>query len=94
VNCYVPYILVDVLLNWIVKGFHTGFYLPLLIICWGLVSAFLGFTKSYARFIAARCLLGLFEGGLLGGMVVYLAMFYQTHHVSMFMKFPSCRDDC
>ncbi len=76
---YVPYILVDVPSNWIIKRFRAGFYLPLLIICWGVVSTFLGFTKSYGGLIAARCLLGLFEGGLLGGMVVYLAMFYKRH---------------
>lgn len=47
----------------------------------GLVSTFLGFTKSYAGLIVARCFLGLFEGGLLGGMIVYLAMFYERHQM-------------
>lgn len=34
---YVPYILVDVPSNWIVKHFKAGRYLPFLIFCWGLV---------------------------------------------------------
>jgi hypothetical protein len=34
---YVPYILVDVPSNWIVKHFKAGRYLPFLITCWGLV---------------------------------------------------------
>lgn len=34
---YVPYILVDVPSNWIVKHFKAGRYLPFLIIMWGLV---------------------------------------------------------
>lgn len=34
---YVPYILVDVPSNWIVKYFKAGRYLPFLITCWGLV---------------------------------------------------------
>jgi hypothetical protein len=64
---HVPYTLVDVPSKWIVKEFRYGIYLPLLIICSGLVSTFLVFTKSYAGLIFVRCLLGLFEGGLLGG---------------------------
>lgn len=34
---YVPYILIDVPSNWVVKHFKAGYYLPFLIICWGLV---------------------------------------------------------
>ena len=34
---YVPYILVDVPSNWIVKHFKAGRYLPFLITMWGLV---------------------------------------------------------
>jgi MFS family permease len=71
---YVPYILVDVPSNWIVKHFKAGRYLPFLITSWGVVSTFLGFTKSYGGLVAARFFLGLCEGGLLGGMIVYLAM--------------------
>jgi MFS family permease len=78
---YVPYIAVDVPSNWVVKHFQAGYYLPFLLICWGLVSTFLGFTKSYGGLIAARFFLGLCEGGLLGGMVVYLAMFYRRHQM-------------
>ena len=78
---YIPYICVDIPSNWIVKRMRAGYYLPALIISWGLVSTCLGFTKSYAGLVAARFFLGFCEGGLLGGMVVYLAMFYQRHQV-------------
>ncbi|ETN43675.1 uncharacterized protein HMPREF1541_02834 [Cyphellophora europaea CBS 101466] len=78
---YIPYILVDVPSNWVVKYFKAGRYLPFLITGWGLVSTFLGFTKSYGGLVAARAILGLFEGGLLGGMIVYLAMFYRRHEM-------------
>lgn len=33
---YIPYILVDVPSNWIVKKIGCGWYLPILITCWGL----------------------------------------------------------
>ena len=63
------------------KHFRAGHYLPFLLISWGLCSTFSGFTKSYGGLIAARFFLGMCEGGLLGGMVVYLAMFYRRHEM-------------
>ncbi|KAG6355294.1 hypothetical protein INS49_003255 [Diaporthe citri] len=78
---YIPYILVDVPSNWIIKRIRAGIYLPALITAWGLVSTFLGFTKSFGGLVAARFFLGAFEGGLLGGIIVYLAMFYRRHEM-------------
>ncbi|QKX59302.1 uncharacterized protein TRUGW13939_06434 [Talaromyces rugulosus] len=78
---YIPYILVDVPSNWAVKHVRAGIFLPGLITAWGLTSTFLGFTKSFSGLVVARLALGLCEGGLLGGMVVYLAMFYRRHQM-------------
>ncbi|KAL1608361.1 hypothetical protein SLS60_003302 [Paraconiothyrium brasiliense] len=78
---YVPYILWDVPSNLVIKYFRAGHYLPGLLIAWGLVSMCTGFVKSYAGLLAARFFLGLAEGGLLGGMLVYLAMFYRRHQM-------------
>ncbi|KAI0480561.1 MFS transporter-like protein [Xylariaceae sp. FL0804] len=78
---YIPYVLVDVPSNWIVKRVRAGVYLPLLMTCWGLVSTFLGFTKSLAGLVVCRLLLGACEGGLLGGIIVYLAIFYRRHQM-------------
>ncbi|KAH8195559.1 hypothetical protein TruAng_010275 [Truncatella angustata] len=87
---YIPYILVDVPSNWIIKHVKAGYYLPTLITCWGLVSTFVGFTKSLAGLIVARLLLGAFEGGLLGGIIVYLAMFYRRHQMVRRIGFFYC----
>ncbi len=78
---YVPYILVDVPSNWLVKRVGAGYYLPVLVIGWGIVSLCLGFVKSYEGLLACRFFLGLMEGGLLGGMIIYLAMFYRRHQL-------------
>lgn len=78
---YIPYILVDVPSNWIIKKVKAGIYLPAIMTAWGLVSTFLGFTTSLAGLIVCRLLLGLFEGGLAGGIIVYLAMFYPRHQM-------------
>lgn len=50
-------------------------------LAWGLVGMCIGFVKSYEGLLAARFFLGLFEGGLLGGMVLYLSMFYRRHEM-------------
>ncbi|KAF2868256.1 MFS transporter-like protein [Massariosphaeria phaeospora] len=78
---YIPYILVDVPSNLLLKKFRAGVYLPALITLWGLVCCFMGFTKSYAGLIVCRLLLGMFEGGILGGVIIYLAMFYRRHQM-------------
>ncbi|KAJ4341103.1 hypothetical protein N0V95_007323 [Ascochyta clinopodiicola] len=69
---YIPYIIADVPSNWLVKRFRAGVYLPTLITMWGLVCTFMGFTKSFAGLVVCRALLGLFEGGILGGVIVGL----------------------
>jgi MFS family permease len=78
---YVPYILVDVPSNWFVKRVGAGYYLPALVVGWGIVSLCIGFVKTYESLLVVRFFLGLMEGGLLGGMIIYLAMFYQRHQL-------------
>jgi MFS family permease len=65
----------------VLKYFKAGYYLPALIIAWGAVSMCMGFVKSYTGLLVARFFLGLCEGGLLGGMIIYLAMFYRRHQL-------------
>ncbi|KAF2031725.1 MFS general substrate transporter [Setomelanomma holmii] len=76
---YIPYILVDVPCNLLVKRLRAGIYLPSLITVWGIVCMCTGFITNFAGLIACRLLLGLFEGGILGGVIIYLAMFYRRH---------------
>ena len=78
---YVPYICIDVPSNWFLKYIGAGYYLPGLMLGWGLVGMCIGFVKSYEGLLAARFFLGLCEGGLLGGMVLYLSMFYRRHEM-------------
>ena len=78
---YVPYILVDVPSNLLLKRARAGVYLPLLITAWGAVCTCVGFTKSFAGLVVCRVLLGVFEGGILGGVIIYLAMFYRRHEM-------------
>jgi MFS family permease len=46
-----------------------------------MVTTFMGFVQSFAGLVVCRLLLGLFEGGILGGVIIYLAMFYRRHEM-------------
>jgi MFS family permease len=78
---YVPYICVDVPSNWLIKRVGAGYYLPGLVVSWGIISIGIGFVRTYESLLAVRFLLGIFEGGLLGGMILYLSMFYRRHQL-------------
>ena len=74
---YIPYILIDMPSNLLVKRLRAGIYLPALITLWGLVCTMMGFVQDFAGLVVCRLLLGLCEGGILGGVIIYLAMFYR-----------------
>lgn len=58
---YVPYILVDVPSNWVVKYFKAGRYLPFLITCWGLVRyVCLRLVLGAVKLTAAKHVFGLY----------------------------------
>ena len=78
---YILYVLVDVPGNWVLKRVGGGLWLPGLLLAWGIVTTCMGLTKSFGGLIACRLLLGLFEGGLFGGLILYLSMFYRRHQL-------------
>ncbi|TKX26024.1 MFS transporter-like protein 28 [Elsinoe australis] len=78
---YIPYIIVDVPSNWLLKYVGAGYYLPFLVAIWGLISTCTGFVTTYTGLLIVRAFLGLDEGGMLGGMIIYLAMFYRRHQL-------------
>lgn len=49
---YVPYIIVDVPSNLVLKYFKAGRYLPFILTCWGLCGTFMGCAKSYGGLLA------------------------------------------
>lgn len=74
---YILYVLIDIPSNWLLKIVGGGRYLPLLAIAWGIVGTCMGAVKSYAGLIVCRMLLGACEGGMFGGIILYLSMFYR-----------------
>ncbi|CAH7686056.1 major facilitator superfamily domain-containing protein [Phakopsora pachyrhizi] len=73
---FVPYIAVELPANLLLKKIGPKIFLPTIIIIWGLVTMLQGFVKSFNGLICARIFLGLAEGGMMPGIVLYLSYFY------------------
>ena len=57
--------------------------LPVMMLLWGLVSTCQSQVKSYGGLLACRFFLGLLEGGLFPGLVLYLSGFYRPHELQI-----------
>lgn len=59
---FVPYILLEVPSNMLLKKFkRPSYYLGVLIVCWGIIMTLMGVVKNFAGLLATRILLGVFE---------------------------------
>jgi MFS family permease len=80
---FVPYVLVEVPSNLILKKFTPSKWLAFITIGWGIVSTLTGVVHSYAGLLVVRVLLGLLEGGLFPGLTVYLTLFYTKKEIAL-----------
>lgn len=87
---YILYVLLDVPSNWLLKRVGGGKYLPALVVAWGIVGTCMGAVKSYGGLIACRILLGACEGGMFGGIILYLSSFYKRHQLMLRLGFFYC----
>ncbi|KAJ5594584.1 uncharacterized protein N7459_000792 [Penicillium hispanicum] len=80
---YLTYICSELPSNLVLKKASPKIWLPLLTAVWGIITMCLGFVKNYAEFVAVRAILGIAEGGLLPGMVLYLSTFYRRGDLAL-----------
>ncbi|KAI0050311.1 MFS general substrate transporter [Auriscalpium vulgare] len=76
---YVPYILMELPMNLLMKRLGANRTLPIMVILWGAVCAAQGAVKTYHSLLITRFFLGALEGGLFPGIVLYLSSFYKRH---------------
>ncbi|KAK8879149.1 MFS general substrate transporter [Apiospora arundinis] len=74
---FVPYILLEVPSNIIVKHVRPSYYLSGLMFFWGIVVMCEGFVESYHALIGLRFLLGALEAGIFPGIAYVTSMYYK-----------------
>ncbi|KZL73165.1 major facilitator superfamily protein [Colletotrichum tofieldiae] len=78
---YIVYLLVEVPSNIILKRVGPRFYLPFLVVGFGLVSLCTAFVTSFDGLVVARAILGIFEGGAMPGFSFFLSSFYKREEL-------------
>jgi len=73
---YVPYIVAELPSNLLLKAVGPNLMLPTMLTLWGVVTTLQGVVKTYSGLLACRFFLGLLEGGVFPGLVLYLSFFY------------------
>ncbi|KAI0347208.1 MFS general substrate transporter [Trametopsis cervina] len=69
--------------NWVMKRVKPNRWLPLLVATWGVVTTLSGIVHNFSGLLAIRFFLGLCEGGILPGMVLYLSTLYKPHELQL-----------
>ncbi|KAK7047484.1 hypothetical protein VNI00_006715 [Paramarasmius palmivorus] len=80
---YVPYIAAELPSNLLLKAVGPNKMLPTMLTLWGVVTALQGIVKTYSGLLVARFFLGLLEGGVFPGLVLYLSYFYPRYKMNL-----------
>ncbi|PYH44636.1 putative MFS transporter [Aspergillus saccharolyticus JOP 1030-1] len=80
---YIMYICSELPSNLVIRKASPQIWLPFLTMMWGIFTMCLGFVRNFAGFVVVRALLGIAEGGLLPGIVLYLSFFYRRNDLAL-----------
>jgi MFS family permease len=69
--------------NLVLKAVSPRIWLPALAGAWGVITIGHGFVQDFASFAVARGLLGLAEGGLIPGIVLYISGMYSRQELAL-----------
>ena len=87
---FVPYIILEVPSNMLIHKCRPSWYLGGMMFCWGLVNMGMGFVNTYEGLVVLRFVLGIFEAGVLPGMIYLTAMYYKRHEYQKRMSTLFC----
>ncbi|KAF1986362.1 MFS general substrate transporter [Aulographum hederae CBS 113979] len=79
---FCTYIVFEVPCNMMCKKLGSRWWLGILTTGFGLMTMCLAFVQSYHSLIAVRALLGIFEAGVLPGIVYTFSQFYRRHEIA------------
>ncbi|KAF8974760.1 MFS transporter [Flammula alnicola] len=80
---YVTYIAVELPSNIVLKKMKPNRWIPLLVFLWGIVTTLSSLVENFSGLVAIRIFLGLCEGGLLPGIILYLSTIYKRHELQL-----------
>ncbi|KAH7110087.1 major facilitator superfamily domain-containing protein [Dendryphion nanum] len=78
---YIIYMFVEIPSNILLKIIGPKFYLPLLVVGFGVVSMCSAFVTSFSGLLTARAFLGVFEGGVMPGLAFFITCFYKRQEL-------------
>ncbi|TFK43324.1 MFS general substrate transporter [Crucibulum laeve] len=84
---YVPYIAAELPSNLLLRTVGPRLLMPTLLTLWGIIVTLQGLVTSYGGLIAVRTLLGMVEGPMFPGIVLYLSSFYTREELSLRIAF-------
>ncbi|KEF51228.1 uncharacterized protein A1O9_12731 [Exophiala aquamarina CBS 119918] len=84
---FIPYVLLEVPANLILKKMRPSYWLPSLILGFGTITMCQGFTQSYAGLVICRFLIGVFEAGYFPGAIYLISMYYKRHELQVRVNF-------
>ncbi|KIJ56776.1 hypothetical protein M422DRAFT_22923 [Sphaerobolus stellatus SS14] len=80
---YITYVLAELPSNWIMKRLRPSRWLPGIVAAWGIVTTLSGLVQNLGGLIAIRLFLGVCEGGLLPGLILYLSGLYKREELTL-----------
>ncbi|KAF2459333.1 major facilitator superfamily protein [Lineolata rhizophorae] len=87
---FIPYIIFEVPSNILLKHVRPPIYLSSLMFVWGIINMCMGFVKTYQALVALRFFLGVFEAGVLPGIIYLSSMYYKRHEFQKRLSFFFC----
>jgi len=80
---YVTYIVVEIPSNLMMKRVKSNHWIAFLVFAWGGVTTLTALVHNFGGLVAIRMFLGLCEGGLLPGIILYLSTMYKPHELQL-----------
>ncbi|KAF2475581.1 MFS general substrate transporter [Lindgomyces ingoldianus] len=78
---FVPYTLLEVPSNIVLKMMRPSRWIAILMFCWGLTMTLMGLVNSYGGLLAARFFLGVTESGFFPAATFLLTLWYRRYEV-------------
>lgn len=78
-----PYILAELPSNLLMRRIGPNIMMPTLLTVWGMIVALQGTVKSYKGLVIIRVFLGLVEGPMFPGIILYLSNFYTRKELAL-----------